>query len=467
MTREISLKFRFLLVVTVIAVVALGGTGVILVELFRQEIARQVETRLSAHLDRLSLLVELKDNRPALREPPLEPRFAVPYSGLYWQIDGPEGAVLRSRSLWDASLTPGVAPGPNLQTQRFLDGPDGAAIVTLEQSILLEDSGTPWHLMVAISAGEVEEPVEKIRWTVVLSFGGLAIVLLLGSVLAVWSGTRPLARLRLILNRVRARQADRLEGRFPTELQPLVDELNDLLEDRDSSIRRARTQAGNLAHALKTPLSIIANEAETLGRQGDGERARTLRDATGSMERNIQHQLARSRAAAAARDVGLGAEVAPIVQRLAQTMSVLHRERAVHCDIGALGDLGKTHLRIDAEDLTEILGNLLDNAFVWAASRVHVSGEAIAPARHVIHIDDDGPGLTDAEIANVLQRGERLDESRPGSGLGLSIVSDLVELFDGEFVLDRSELGGTRASVTLPRMGGDGGLGGTRASIKP
>lgn len=341
-----------------------------------------------------------------------------------------------------------MAPGPDLRVQRTLDGPGGNAIVTLEQTILLEDSGTPWHLMVAISATEVEEPVEKIRWTVAVSFGGLAVVLLLGSVLAVWSGTRPLDRLRLILNQVRARQAERLDGQFPSELQPLVDELNDLLEDRDSAIRRARTQAGNLAHALKTPLSIIANEAETAGRQGDDARARTLRDAAGAMERNIQHQLARSRAAAA-RDIGLGAEPAPILQRLAQTMSVLHRDRAVHCDIE---DLGAIRLRIDAEDLTEILGNLLDNAFVWAATRVRVRSEPAGQTGYVIHIDDDGPGLTEEEIANVLQRGERLDESRPGSGLGLSIVTDLLELFDGVFVLDRSELGGTRASVTLPMV---------------
>lgn len=445
--REMSLRRRFLAAVAGVSVIALVLTGLILSELFRHEIERQVDAGLSAHIDRLALLLELRDGKPVLSRPLLEPRFSVPYSGLYWQVDGPDGPVRRSRSLWDGALDlsgPPIEPGG--RRQRAIAGPDGAPILTIEESLLLDGAAVPWRISVAIAASEIEAPVGRFQWLLGWSFGGLILALLGGATAAVWIGIRPLDRLRARLNQVHDREISRLEGAFPSELRPLIDDLNGLLDDREQAIQRARTQAGNLAHALKTPLSVIANEASAVERAGEVDRARILLDAVGAMERNIHHQLARSRAAAAARDVGQSVALAPVVERLALAMPVLHRERPIACH-WTIPETAR--VRIDAEDLTEILGNLMDNAFTWATSVVRVSGQDGAGGTYVMFIDDDGPGLSPEQAERVLMRGERLDESRPGTGLGLSIVTELVEMFGGAFEIDRSDLGGMRATVRL------------------
>lgn len=446
-TESTSFRVRFLASVAAVSIIALVGTGLVLSHLFRQEIERQVDTRLSAHLDRLALVLELRDGRPALSQALLEPRFSVPYSGLYWQVDGGEGRPLRSRSLWDQSLPVShAAPAPGARVQREMTGPEGAPLLALEEALVLDGGTNAWRISVAVVASEIEDPVARFQWLIAVSFAVLIAVLLVGSALAAWIGGRPLEQLRVGLNRIHGREISRLDGRFPSELRPLIDDLNELLADREQSIQRARTQAGNLAHALKTPLSVIANEAATIDRAGEIDRAGVLRDAVEGMERHIHHQLARSRAAAAARDTGNSVAVAPVVARLAQAMPILHQDSTIECVVSIPEG---ARVRIDAEDLTEILGNLMDNAFSWAESQVRVRGEA-RDEHFLIMIDDDGPGLSPEQIDQVVKRGERLDESRPGTGLGLSIVTDLLEMFDGSFELGRSETGGTLASVRLP-----------------
>jgi signal transduction histidine kinase len=191
---------------------------------------------------------------------------------------------------------------------------------------------------------------------------------------------------------------------------------------------------------------VIANEAAAIDRAGETDRAGVLRDAVEGMERHIHHQLARSRAAAAARDSGNSVAVAPVVARLAQAMPILHQGSSIDCVVSVPEE---ARVRIDAEDLTEVLGNLMDNAFSWAESQVRVTCEE-RDGYYLIMVDDDGPGLSPEQAEQVVKRGERLDESRPGTWLGLSIVTDLLEMFDGSFKLGRSETGGTRASVCLP-----------------
>lgn len=451
-TESLSFRVRFLAGVAVVSIIALLGTGVILSQLFRQEIERQVETRLSAHLDRLALVLDLRAGKPALSRPLLEPRFSVPYSGLYWQVDGGEGRPLRSRSLWDQSLpTPAVALAPGKRAQREVVGPEGAALLTLEEALVIDGSSVPWHISVAIVGSEIDGPVIRFQWLLAVSFAVLMVVLLIGSAVAAWVGIRPLDRLRVGLNRIHARKIPRLEGRFPSELRSLIDELNDLLEDREQSVHRARTQAGNLAHALKTPLSVIANEASAAGRAGASDRADILQDAVDSMERHIHHQLARSRAAAAARVTDNNVAAGLVAQRLAQAMPVLHQGASIACSVSIPEQV---RVRIDAEDLTEILGNLLDNAFSWAETRVEINGREEADV-YVIMVDDDGPGLSREQAERVVRRGERLDETRPGTGLGLSIVTELLELYDGALEFGRADIGGTRAIVRLPIAPGD------------
>jgi signal transduction histidine kinase len=261
-------------------------------------------------------------------------------------------------------------------------------------------------------------------------------------------GLRPLDRVRRGLADLRSGKQARFAGDLPAEIEPLVGELNALLESNQEIIDRARTQVGNLAHALKTPLSVVINEA----RASREPFAVKVAEQGEIMRKQVNHYLDRARIAAQVNVIGAITEVHPAVARLVRAMNRIHGDRGLNitCD-GA----NPARFRGEQQDLEEIVGNLVDNACKWAKSRVTVSTGYVAPAgaapgRLTVTIDDDGPGLTEAEMEEVTKRGRRLDESKPGSGLGLSIVTDLVGLYRGKFQLSRSALGGLRAEVTLP-----------------
>ncbi len=270
----------------------------------------------------------------------------------------------------------------------------------------------------------------------------------LGGLLLVQRAVAPLWSLRARLSAVRDGKSQRIEGDHPSEVQPLVDDLNGLLEDRERAVARALATAGDLAHGLKTPLAVLEQEAEQAGAAGHHELAATLHQQVERMQRQIDYHLVRARATASARAaLGLRCAVLPSVEGLVRTMRRLHAERELAIDV----DVSPAHeIRGRREDLDEMLGNLLDNACKWARSRVAISS-SIEDAELVIAVDDDGPGLDPSMRAQVLQRGVRVDQRVQGSGLGLAIVSDLGELHGGSVALDTSPLGGTRARLQLPR----------------
>ncbi|MBT5263585.1 MAG: HAMP domain-containing histidine kinase [Rhodospirillaceae bacterium] len=442
-----SLRARFLVIVALISLLALAAAGLVLIELFRGEVERQVESRLSGHLRELALFLEADaEGQPVLKDDPHDPRFARPYSGLYWQVTG-SGGTLRSRSLWDHVLPlDGGLVKPGEFRQHRLAGPNSSSVHGLETAITLTGDERPYRLVVAVAVADLEGPVAEFRWIVVLAFNVVLIVLLVGSGIAVWLGLGPLDRLRDELVQIRAGESRRLAGVMPSELRPLVDDLNRLLVERDASIERARAQAGNLAHALKTPLAIIANEAADMARAGDAERAATVSEAARNAERSVTHHLARARAAALGGELGSVVALAPLAERLVRTVATLHSENPVKasCEIDA-----SVTVRMDPEDLTEVLGNLVENAFVWAKTRIEVTATEVPQGGIVITIADDGPGLSPEEIERVSRRGERLDESSPGTGLGLSIARELVELYGGTLELRRSDLGGLAVSIRI------------------
>jgi signal transduction histidine kinase len=252
---------------------------------------------------------------------------------------------------------------------------------------------------------------------------------------------------------VRDGRSRRIEGDYPTEVQPLVNDLNALLEDRERGVARALTTAGDLAHGLKTPLAVLAQEAEQAGAAGHDELAERLRQQVERMQRQIDYHLARARVTASAPAApGVRCTVLPSVEGLVRTMRRLHAERELSID----AEVSPAHeIRGRREDLDEMLGNLLDNACQWARSRVVISS-SIAPSGDdglvIISVDDDGPGLDPSMRARVLQRGVRADQQVAGSGLGLAIASDLAELYGGSVALETSPLGGTRAQLRLPRF---------------
>lgn len=275
-----------------------------------------------------------------------------------------------------------------------------------------------------------------------------ALAFLLGGWFLIRRAVAPFRTLRTGLSSVRDGRSQKIDGDYPTEVQPLVDDLNALLEDRERAVARALATAGDLAHGLKTPLAVLAQEAEQAAADGHHQLAATLSQLVERMQRQVEYHLARARATASVRAApGVRCAVLPSVEGLVRTMRRLHVARELTIEV----DVSPTHeIRGRREDLDEMLGNLLDNACKWARSRVVVSS-SIDGDRISISVDDDGPGLDPSMRAQVLQRGVRADQQVRGSGLGLAIVSDLAELYGGAVTLETSALGGTRARLELPR----------------
>lgn len=308
-------------------------------------------------------------------------------------------------------------------------------------------------VLVAVVAGILRltrnHPELAMRHATHIALGIAAVAFVVGGLFLVRRALAPFRSLRAGLSLVREGRGQRIDGDYPTEVQPLVNDLNALLEDRERAVERALTTAGDLAHGLKTPLAVLAQEAEQAGAAGHHELAATLGQLVERMRRQVDYHLARARATASARAApGVRCAVLPSVEGLVRTMRRLHAGRELTID----ADVSPAHeIRGRREDLDEMLGNLLDNACKWARSRVAISS-AIDNAVVSISVDDDGPGLDPSMRAQVLQRGVRVDQRVRGSGLGLAIVSDLAELYGGSVTLETSPLGGTRARLELPRL---------------
>jgi signal transduction histidine kinase len=301
-------------------------------------------------------------------------------------------------------------------------------------------------LLVIVTRNHPEIAVRRLTF-----YSGMALAagaFVIGGLFFIRKALSPFRDLRAGLSLVRDGRSERIEGDYPTEVRPLVNDLNALLEDRERAVSRALTTAGDLAHGLKTPLAVLAQEAEQAGAAGHQELATTLHQLVERMQRQIDYHLARARATASSRVApGVRCAVLPSVEGLVRTMRRLHADRELTIET----EVSPAHeIRGRREDLDEMLGNLLDNACKWARSRVAVSS-AVDDARLSISVDDDGPGLDPSMRARVLQRGVRADQQVGGSGLGLAIVSDLAELYGGSIALETSPLGGTRARLRLPR----------------
>jgi signal transduction histidine kinase len=274
--------------------------------------------------------------------------------------------------------------------------------------------------------------------------GGL--ILMAAGVYGLRSGLAPFRQLRARLLAVRTGQDVRVQGVYPTEVQPLVDDLNALLDDREKAVKRAFATAGDLAHGLKTPLAILAQEAERAGAAGDSGLAAGIAQQVERMRRQVDYHLARARAAASGAAPAVRCQAVVSAEGLVRTLLKLHSARALHIEVRVALEHS---VRVQREDLDEMLGNLLDNACKWANSRVTLESARTGSAI-LFTVDDDGPGLAPPLRLVVLQRGVRADEAAPGSGLGLAIVRDLADLYGGSISLDDSPLGGLRAQLSLP-----------------
>ena len=456
-----SLRWRLLAgtVFWIAASIVVAGWG--LGNLFHRHVEAQFHAELKTHLDQLTAQLTLAANgRPALALPLSDPRLSRPYSGCYWQIDllaadhrASDAGQLRSRSLWDHVLAvPQDTPTDGEIHQHRVAGPEGGMLGMIERSVRIDETpdGKPrtFRLIAAADESQMAEPVARFSGALWLALGVLGAGLLLAALVQVFIGLAPLRKLRAALGKVRSGETQRLDGDFPVEIMPLINEFNSVLAENAEVVARARTQAGNLAHALKTPLSVLANAADHAG-QGDAEKefARLVSEQVVSARRQVDYHLARAQAAATSRLPGVKTPLLPVIEGLLRAMRSIHAERQLELTLREVP--AALSFRGEAQDLQEMLGNLLDNACKWATRRVELDASA-ADGQLRITIDDDGSGLAAGQRDAVLRRGVRADQQVPGSGLGLAIVDDLARLYGGQVELTDSPLGGLRAVLTLP-----------------
>lgn len=460
-----SLSRRLFFSSAIWTLLVLPFAAAVLISLYRDAVERSFDARLNQYLEYL-IAITSPDQGIDITEPASlgEPLFSLPSSGWYWEIrtlGGPQ-AVFKSVSLASETLKlpseAGTIPDQMELRRAYLEGPDGQRLRVLEREITIIQNEQQRRYTYAVAGDSIEiaDQVSAFSAMLVTAFGMLAAGLLIATFFQVRYGLRPLRDIGEKLAAIRSGEASSLEGRLPEEIQPLQDELNALIQSNQAIIERARTHVGNLAHALKTPLSVITNEA----REKDGEFAAKVAGQAELMREYITHHLARAQIAARVSIVGGVTDVSETVTSLTNTLARIYSERNISFIVDCPPD---AKFRGEKQDLQEMVGNLLDNACKWAGQRVVVSvatqsgsataqsGTRPANARQLtVLVDDDGPGLSLPELESVVQRGKRLDETKPGSGLGLSIVADLSEMYYGSFVLQQAPTGGVRAKLVLP-----------------
>ncbi len=452
--RDGSLLRRLLITAagSALALLVLGALA--LTFLFRST----VMTQLDARLDQAAIAVigglAVNEEDEITVDAAAGADFERAFSGRYWQVSAVEGdrpgaALATSGSLFDAQLElpPALAARSlSLNGQPVsgeAGGPQGEPLRIVVRAVRLASDAPPLLITAAEDRREADGRVARFALASAGLFALFAVLLAAGILLQVRVGLAPVLRMREALADVRDGGADRLEGGYPDELLPLARELNALLDHSSRVVERARTHVGNLAHALKTPLTVLSNAVREEGGPG-GEVARRQVE---QMRAQIDHHLRRARAAANAQGLAARTPVEACVEDLARTLSRIYAARDLSVETGIAPGLV---FRGERQDLDDLVGNLMDNACKWARARVRVRAEADIPGRLRIDIEDDGPGVPEDQRAQVLERGVRLDEQTPGTGLCLSIVADLARAYDGSLQFGESELGGLRARLVLP-----------------
>ena len=429
--------------------------GLALSAIYRRGAEQAFDTRLGFYLKALvaDVAAFTEDSKAAPGQLG-EPQFELSLSGWYWQITrlgGADADIKSSRSLFAARLprlAQGAALGDPGVRRGYITGPDDRRLRIVERTVDAGDSGL-FLIQVAAQTEEIENDIGNFELTLGLTFALLALALIGSAVSQVRFGLAPLRRLQKAIGDIRSGESARIDEALPGDIAPLADEMNLLISSNHEIVERARTHVGNLAHALKTPLSVIANEA----RADAGPFAEKVLGQTGVMRHQIDYYLNRARAAARAAATGSVTPVAPVIAALHRTFEKIYDERGLDFEVACPDDL---RFRGERQDLEEMIGNLLDNGAKWTAGRIRLSAEAEAQggpgerAFFTVTLDDDGAGLAPAEREAAARRGQRLDESKPGSGLGLSIVTDLAALYGGSLTLEDGPLGGLRARLRLP-----------------
>jgi signal transduction histidine kinase len=439
-----SLTFRLVVGASLLCAATLIAAYVLLNHLFDQHLRRGVDANLVDRLEDLAAGLEpTADGGFVMARAPDVPKYERQLSGEYWQVEVDGQMLIRSRSLWDERLPEGAANGELGKIQwGEIQGPRSEQLRLAQRTLLFPDPAVRVTFSVASDLAPALSAARQFSRTLGLSLALLGIGLVSALVLQVRVGLRPLQEIKSALAAIRAGTIRRLSDDAPTEIAPLAQELNALLDHHGSLIDRARGHAGDLAHALKTPLAVLRNEMEN---EATPDRKLSL-EQIDAMTDAVHHHLARAQAAGGARLLGVRADAAHAIEALARTLPRMS-DRDIEVEVALSAK--PLWFAGEAQDLSELLGNLLDNACKWATAKVRIAA-ARANDRLKVEIGDDGPGIAADQRAKALQRGGRLDERKPGSGLGLTIALDLATLYGGSLTLGQSALGGLKIELDLP-----------------
>jgi signal transduction histidine kinase len=449
-----SLAFRVVSFSTVWAVIALIVIATVISSLYRQASERGFENLLAAHLFNLISSVGASKDGVLQGRPDLgDLRFNIPRSGWYWSVEpisNELGGAIHSQSMTQAIPSAPVSAVPfNVEFRRTytMEGLAGERLQVMESEFVLGEETQVARFRMMGNLSELEQEIASFNrqlYTYLVIFGAGMIAI---NMFAILFGLQPLARVREALSRVREGAAQRLDGKFPVEIEPLASETNALIENNRRIVERARTQVGNLAHSLKTPLAVLVNEGRAIG----GGKGRLIVEQAEAMRQQVEHYLQRARIAAQRDSIVFRTPVKAVLERMARVMAKLKPETPISLKLPS----ETVVFAGEREDFEEIVGNLFENALKWATTRVVVTLSAAddgAPGMLALVIEDDGPGIPEERAREALKRGRRLDETKPGTGLGLSIVADLVAEYGGSLQLERSQLGGLRAVVHLRQV---------------
>ncbi|WP_137158219.1 HAMP domain-containing sensor histidine kinase [Rhizobium sp. FKL33] len=444
-----SLQSRFILTSVIAVTICLGIAGAALLHIFAESYSSRVQKELTGHINRLAAVIRFAPGG-AIEAPEgglADNRSLLPYGGLYWQIDDPASSrELRSPSLFDYALPlPRDAHPVGVMHQYRLPGPEGRDVLVQERVLALNapEGVRAVRIAVAVDAEEVDTARAAFALDILPYVAVLAALLVLMSIGQLWIGLRPLERIGRDLEAIRDRRANRLAGTYPREIQPLVDRLNRLLESQTEIMEKARGRASDLAHGLKTPLTVLTNNALTLRDKGEIEMADELDHLADAMLSHVEHELARARITPSPEQRSGDADVARIIR---ETIHMLQHTEAGERLIWRSDVPDDMTVPLDPHDFRELAGNLLENAAKWARAEVVVTATKTDDGFE-LKIEDDGPGAAPERLADLPRRGLRLDLIKPGSGLGLAIVSEIASVYGLKLTLDNREEGGFRARV--------------------
>ena len=437
-----SLQRRMILIAAVWITVLLTGGGFALDRVLTAAVTRNFDDQLNYVLTARIVSAEIGPQGEFMNTRELaDQRFLEPGSGLYWQVSAKGQEPYPSRSLWDRRLAYGVEHGDTAVHAYDSDQFKPEKLRVVERDVTLPGSPTRWRIQVAADRAALDDQIAALRRTLLRSFALLALGLIVLAALQTVYGLRPLRKVRDEIARMRAGRTNRVSSAMPVEVAPMVEELNALIEHNERQAEEARRHAGNLAHALKTPLTVIMNAATA----GADDLADTVCREARTMRRQVDHHLARARAVGRRGSAHSRAEVWPSVESVERAVSRLYRH--VRIDAEGRRDL---QVHVERQDLDEMLGNLVENAAKYGGGSVFVTVGAQAGFAEIL-VEDDGAGIPEEERVRIFDRGVRLDTGKPGTGLGLAIVRDVAEIYEGTVSLEESEdLGGLLVRLRLP-----------------